>query len=178
MPDIRCRHPSFSCSPWEGTSTFRLGCQHLCRGFLENHGRARWAEVWPRRPTGFRRLRHLEHVEHTVCDCVGRRPCTVLYETCDCVGVAAFESRRKRAAKPRREDAASRDERVVEIDFGECVGRRSVFVGLDECGQVLFDKRRVQITKSLMSRSGWVGGQDWDGPHRAVGRLLLGHTVP
>jgi hypothetical protein len=32
--------------------------------------------------------------------------------------------------------------------------------------------------ESLMSRSGWVGGQDWDGPHLVVGRLLLGHTVP
>ncbi len=32
--------------------------------------------------------------------------------------------------------------------------------------------------ESRMSRSGWVGGQDWDGPHLVVGTLVLGHTVP
>jgi hypothetical protein len=32
--------------------------------------------------------------------------------------------------------------------------------------------------ESRMSSSWWVGGQDWDGPHRVVGRLVLGHTVP
>ena len=29
-----------------------------------------------------------------------------------------------------------------------------------------------------MSRSVWFGGQDWVGPHRVVGRLVLGHTEP
>jgi hypothetical protein len=24
----------------------------------------------------------------------------------------------------------------------------------------------------------WFGGQDWVGPHREVGRLVLGHTEP
>ncbi len=32
--------------------------------------------------------------------------------------------------------------------------------------------------ESRMSRSGWFGGQDWVGPHRVVGRLVLGHTEP
>jgi hypothetical protein len=31
---------------------------------------------------------------------------------------------------------------------------------------------------SRMSRSVWFGGQDWVGPHRVVGRLVLGHTEP
>jgi hypothetical protein len=29
-----------------------------------------------------------------------------------------------------------------------------------------------------MSRCVWFGGQDWVGPHRWVGRLVLGHTEP
>jgi len=32
--------------------------------------------------------------------------------------------------------------------------------------------------ESRMSRSVWFGGQDWVGPHRVVGRLVLGHTEP
>jgi hypothetical protein len=31
---------------------------------------------------------------------------------------------------------------------------------------------------SRMSRCVWFGGQDWVGPHRLVGRLVLGHTEP
>ena len=40
------------------------------------------------------------------------------------------------------------------------------------------DNEQGAHIESRMSSSGWVGGQDWDGPHRVVGRLVLGHTVP
>ena len=39
-------------------------------------------------------------------------------------------------------------------------------------------EREGERIDSRMSRSGWFGGQDWVGPHRVVGRLVLGHTEP
>jgi hypothetical protein len=33
------------------------------------------------------------------------------------------------------------------------------------------------ILNLVCQGAGGLGGQDWDGPHRVVGRLLLGHTA-
>ena len=36
---------------------------------------------------------------------------------------------------------------------------------------------RERILNLVCQGAGGLGGQDWDGPHRWVGRLVLGHTA-
>jgi hypothetical protein len=39
-------------------------------------------------------------------------------------------------------------------------------------------RTQTQLILNLVCQgAGGLGGQDWDGPHRLVGRLLLGHTA-
>jgi len=38
------------------------------------------------------------------------------------------------------------------------------------------DRSGLHIESPMLS-NGQAGGQDWGGPHREVGRLLLGHTI-
>ncbi len=40
-----------------------------------------------------------------------------------------------------------------------------------------FRLEQVRIMNLVCQGAGGLGGQDWDGPHREVGRLVLGHTA-